>query len=63
MAIMKALAKNTLAEHPLPTAGYEECWYRWPNASVRCKSSYFATVYRRLAPRCGHKRAIVAVAH
>lgn len=33
------------------------------NAAVRCKLSYFATVYRRLAPRCGHKRAIVAVAH
>ncbi len=33
------------------------------NAAVRCKTSYFATVYRRLAPRRGHKRAIVAVAH
>jgi transposase len=33
------------------------------NAAVRCKSSYFATVYRRLASRRGHKRAIVAVAH
>ncbi len=33
------------------------------NAAVRCKASYFATVYRRLAPRRGHKRAIVAVAH
>ena len=33
------------------------------NAAVRCKSSYFATVYRRLAPRRGHQRAIVAVAH
>ena len=32
-------------------------------AAVRCKASYFATVYRRLAPRRGHKRAIVAVAH
>jgi transposase len=33
------------------------------NAAVRCKSSHFAGVYRRLAPRRGHKRAIVAVAH
>lgn len=33
------------------------------NAAVRCKASYFAGVYRRLAPRRGHKRAIVAVAH
>lgn len=33
------------------------------NATVRCKTSYLATVYRRLAPRRGHKRAIVAVAH
>ncbi len=33
------------------------------NAAVRCKSSYFATVYRRLAPRRGHQRAIIAVAH
>jgi transposase len=33
------------------------------NAAVRCKASYFATVYRRLAARRGHKRAIVAVAH
>lgn len=33
------------------------------NAAVRCNSSYFATVYRRLAARRGHKRAIVAVAH
>jgi transposase len=33
------------------------------NAAVRCKASLFATVYRRLAPRRGHKRAIVAVAH
>ena len=33
------------------------------NAAVRCKSSYFATVYRRIAARRGHKRAILAVAH
>jgi transposase len=33
------------------------------NAAVRCKTSFFATVYRRLAPRRGHKRAIMAVAH
>jgi len=33
------------------------------NAAVRCKAFYFATVYRRLAARRGHKRAIVAVAH
>lgn len=33
------------------------------NAAVRCKASYFATVYHRLAPRCGHKRALIAVAH
>lgn len=33
------------------------------NAAVHCKASYFATVYRRLAPRRGHKRAIIAVAH
>jgi transposase len=33
------------------------------NAAVRCKSSYFATVFRRLAARRGHKRAILAVAH
>lgn len=33
------------------------------NAAVRCKASHFAGVYRRLAPRRGHKRAIVAVAH
>jgi transposase len=33
------------------------------NAAVRCKVSHFAGVYRRLAPRRGHKRAIVAVAH
>lgn len=31
------------------------------NAAVRCKSSYFATVFRRLAARRGHKRAILAV--
>lgn len=29
LAIMKALAKNTLARHRLPIVGYEECWYRW----------------------------------
>lgn len=33
------------------------------NATVRSKSSYFATVYRRIAARRGHKRAILAVAH
>lgn len=33
------------------------------NAAVRCKASYFASVYRRLMPRRGHNRAIVAVAH
>ena len=33
------------------------------NAAVRCQSSYFATVFRRLAARRGHKRAILAVAH
>ncbi len=33
------------------------------NAAIRCKSSDFATVYRRLAPRRGHQRAIFAVAH
>jgi transposase len=33
------------------------------NAAVRRKTSFFATVYRRLAPRRGHKRAIMAVAH
>nr|WP_242027147.1 transposase [Leptolyngbya sp. FACHB-17] len=33
------------------------------NAAVCCKSPHFAGVYRRLAPRHGHKRAIVAVAH
>jgi transposase len=33
------------------------------NAAVRCKASYFATVYRRLASRRGYKRAIVVVAH
>jgi transposase len=33
------------------------------NAALRCKASHFAEVYRRLAPRRGHKRAIVAVAH
>ncbi len=33
------------------------------NAAVRCKQSYFAVVYRRIAARRGHKRAILAVAH
>jgi len=33
------------------------------NATVRCRQSYFASVYRRLLARRGHKRAIVAVAH
>lgn len=33
------------------------------NAAVRCRTSYFASVYHRLAPRRGHKRTIVAVAH
>lgn len=33
------------------------------NAAVRCQQSFFASVYRRLVVRCGHKRAIVAVAH
>lgn len=33
------------------------------NAAVRCRASYFAVVYRRIAARRGHKRAIVAVAH
>lgn len=33
------------------------------NAAVRYRSSYFATVYRRIAARRGHKRAILAVAH
>jgi len=33
------------------------------NAAVRCRQSYFASVYRRLVARRGHKRAIVAVAH
>ena len=33
------------------------------NAAVRCKNSYLNAVYRRLAARRGHKKAIVAVAH
>lgn len=33
------------------------------NAAVRCKTSYFACVYRRLAARRGHKRVVIAVAH
>ncbi|WP_250126471.1 hypothetical protein [Chroococcidiopsis sp. CCMEE 29] len=33
------------------------------NAAVRCRQSYFTSVYRRLVARHGHKRAIVAVAH
>lgn len=33
------------------------------NAAVRCRGSYFATVYRRIAARRGHQRAILAVAH
>lgn len=33
------------------------------NAAVRCQPSDFAAVYRRLATRRGHKRAILAVAH
>ncbi|MEP0872775.1 transposase [Trichocoleus desertorum AS-A10] len=45
--------------------------YRWlrgmlvqmANAAVRCRTSYFASAYRRLDPRRGHKRAIIAVAH
>ena len=34
-----------------------------PNAVVRSLASYFACVYRRIAARRGHKRAILAVAH
>ena len=33
------------------------------HAAVRCKASHFAGVYRRLAPRRGQKRTIIAVAH
>ncbi len=33
------------------------------HAAVRVKDSYFATVYRRLVPRRGVKKAIMAVAH
>ena len=31
------------------------------HAAVKCKTTYLAAVYRRLAPRRGKKRAIVAV--
>jgi transposase len=31
--------------------------------AVKMKDSYFAALYRRIAPRRGHKRAIIAVAH
>ncbi len=33
------------------------------HAAVKCKNTYLSAVYRRLAPRRGKKRAIVAVAH
>ncbi len=33
------------------------------NAAIKCKQSYLAVVYRRLAARRGHKKAILAVAH
>jgi transposase len=33
------------------------------HAAVKCKKTYLYAVYRRLAPRRGKKRAIVAVAH
>ena len=33
------------------------------NAAARCKNTYLATVYQRLAARRGRKRALVAVAH
>lgn len=32
-------------------------------AAARCRRSYFATQYHRLAARRGAKRAVVAVAH
>jgi transposase len=32
-------------------------------AAIRVKDSYFAAQYRRLKPRCGHKKALGAVKH
>jgi transposase len=32
-------------------------------AAIRVKDSYFASQYRRLKPRCGHKKALGAVKH
>ncbi len=33
------------------------------NAAVRCRNSYLRFVYRRLAGRCGRKKALIAIAH
>ena len=32
-------------------------------AASRAKTSYFHAQYRKLAPRCGNKRTLIAVAH
>ena len=49
---------------------YHGTWDRSPHgskvaawAATRCKGSYYGALYRRLKPRRGPKRAIVAVAH
>jgi transposase len=53
---------------PSTTTGSGNPWLRaalietaW--AAARCRRSYFATQYHRLAARRGAKRAVVAVAH
>lgn len=60
-AIMKARLGSILAHHRV-TVGSRDVSADG-KCRRRCKSSYLATVFRRLAARRGHKRAILAVAH
>ena len=50
--------KTTKGNRWLRTALVQSAW-----AATRKKDSYFQAQYRRLAPRRGKKRAVVAVAH
>ncbi|MBV8887143.1 MAG: IS110 family transposase [Chroococcidiopsidaceae cyanobacterium CP_BM_RX_35] len=59
----ESAGKQSSGKTPLANRWLRNILVQMANAAVRCKASYFASVYRRLAPRRGHKRAIVAVAH
>lgn len=59
----ESAGKQTSGKTPPSNRWLRGMLVQMANAAVRCKASYFATVYRRIAARRGHKRAILAVAH